>query len=49
MKKVALLLALLLLGLQGLFAQTRDISGSVTSSEDGAPIPSVSVERRGDT
>jgi TonB-linked SusC/RagA family outer membrane protein len=47
MKKVALLLALLLFGLQGLFAQTRDITGSVTSSEDGVPIPGVSVVVKG--
>lgn len=49
MKKVALLLALILFGLQGLFAQTRDISGTVTSSEDGAPIPGVSVVVKGTT
>lgn len=49
MKKVALLLALLLLGLQGLFAQTRDISGTVTSSEDKSPIPGVSVVVKGST
>ncbi len=49
MKKVALLLALILFGLQGLFAQTRDISGTVTSSEDGGPIPGVSVIVKGTT
>jgi TonB-dependent SusC/RagA subfamily outer membrane receptor len=49
MKKVTLLLALLMLGLQGLFAQTRDISGAVTSSEDGSPIPGVSVVVKGTT
>jgi TonB-linked SusC/RagA family outer membrane protein len=49
MKKVALLIALMLLGLQGLFAQTRDISGTVTSSEDGAPIPGVFVVVKGTT
>jgi TonB-linked SusC/RagA family outer membrane protein len=49
MKKIALLLALLLLGLQGLFAQTRDIKGAVTSSEDGSPIPGVSVVVKGTT
>lgn len=49
MKKVALLLALLFLGLQGLYAQTRDIKGAVTSSEDGAPIPGVSVVVKGTT
>ncbi len=49
MKKVALLLALILFGLQGLFAQTREISGTVTSSDDGAPIPGVSVVVKGTT
>ena len=49
MKKVTLLLALLMFGLQGLFAQTRDISGAVTSSEDGSPIPGVSVVVKGTT
>jgi TonB-linked SusC/RagA family outer membrane protein len=49
MKKVALLIALMLLGLQGLFAQTRDISGTVTSSEDGSPIPGVFVVVKGTT
>lgn len=49
MKKIALLLALFLFGIQGLFAQTRDITGSVTSSEDGAPIPGVSVMVKGTT
>ena len=49
MKKVALLLALILFGLQGLFAQTREISGAVTSSEDGAAIPGVSVVVKGTT
>lgn len=49
MKKVTLLLALLMFGLQGLFAQTRDISGAVTSSEDRSPIPGVSVVVKGTT
>ena len=43
MKKVTLLLAMLVLGLQVLYAQTREITGTVTSGEDGAPIPGVSV------
>jgi TonB-linked SusC/RagA family outer membrane protein len=49
MKKVVLLLALILFGLQSLFAQTREISGTVTSSEDGAPIPGVSIVVKGTT
>ncbi len=49
MKKVALLLALLLIGLQVLFAQTKEITGTVTSSEDGGSIPGVSVSVKGTT
>jgi TonB-dependent SusC/RagA subfamily outer membrane receptor len=49
MKKVTLLMAMLLLGLQVLFAQTREITGVVTSGEDGAPIPGVSVIVKGTT
>lgn len=49
MKKVTLLLAMLLLGLQVLFAQTREITGVVTSGEDGTPIPGVSVIVKGTT
>jgi TonB-linked SusC/RagA family outer membrane protein len=49
MKKVTLLLAMLLLGLQVLFAQTREITGVVTSGEDGEPIPGVSVIMKGTT
>lgn len=49
MKKVTLLLAMFLLGLQVLFAQTREITGVVTSGEDGSPIPGVSVIVKGTT
>lgn len=49
MKKVTLLLAMFLLGLQVLFAQTREITGVVTSGEDGMPIPGVSVIVKGTT
>lgn len=42
-------MAMLLLGLQVLFAQTREITGVVTSGEDGAPIPGVSVIVKGTT
>jgi len=44
MRKFTLVLALLLMaGLQGLLAQTRVISGVVTSSEDKSPIPGVTI------
>ena len=50
MKKILLLLAFLgLLGSQVLFAQTREISGTVTSSEDGSTIPGASVIVKGTT
>jgi len=50
MRKFTLILALLLMaGLQGLFAQTRVISGTVTSSEDKQPIPGVTVVVPGTT
>ena len=49
MKKVALLLALVFMGLQVLFAQTKEITGTVVSSEDGGPIPGVSVSVKGTT
>ena len=42
-------MAMLLLGLQVLFAQTREITGVVTSGEDGSPIPGVSVIVKGTT
>lgn len=47
MKKVGLLMAFFVLGLQVLFAQTREITGTVTSADDGAPIPGVSVVVKG--
>jgi TonB-linked SusC/RagA family outer membrane protein len=50
MKKISLLLAFLgFIGLQVVFAQTRDLSGVVTSSEDGSPIPGASVVVKGTT
>jgi TonB-linked SusC/RagA family outer membrane protein len=49
MKKIALLLALFAIGLQALMAQTKDISGRVTSAEDGEVIPGVSVSVKGTT
>jgi len=50
MKKVTVLLALLLLASSTwLQAQTRQITGTVTSSEDGMPLPGVSVAVKGTT
>ena len=49
MKKVALIVALFLIGLQVLFAQTKEITGTVTSSDDGSTIPGVSVMIKGTT
>jgi TonB-linked SusC/RagA family outer membrane protein len=50
MRKFTLFLALLLLtGLQGVFAQTRVITGTVTSSEDKQPIPGVTIVVKGTT
>ncbi len=48
MKKFSLLLVFLgFIGLQVVFAQTRDISGSVNSSDDGSTIPGASVAVKG--
>ena len=47
MKKIALLLAFFAIGLQVLMAQTKEISGSVTSADDGGAIPGVSVSVKG--
>ncbi len=50
MKKVSLLLAFLgFIGMQVVFAQTREISGVVTSSQDGSTIPGASVFVKGTT
>jgi TonB-linked SusC/RagA family outer membrane protein len=49
MKKIAFLLAIFAFGLQLLFAQIREITGTVTSAEDGSPIPGVSVTVKGTT
>ena len=47
-KKTSLLLAFLwLIGLQVVLAQTREITGKVTSSEDGSTIPGASVVVKG--
>ncbi len=49
MKKIALLLAIFAIGLSSLFAQTKEISGTVTSADDGSSIPGVSVVVKGTT
>ena len=49
MKKQLFILMALLVGINGLFAQTKQITGKVTSAEDGLPIPGVSVSVKGTT
>src|SRR5674476_626970 len=50
MKKISLLLAFLaFVGLQVVLAQTKDISGTVTSADDGSSIPGASVVIKGTT
>jgi len=50
MKKISLLLAFLgFIGLQVVFAQTRNLSGTVTSGDDGSSIPGASVIVKGTT
>ena len=49
MKKIALLLAFCAIGLQVLVAQTKEISGKVTSADDGGSLPGVSVSVKGTT
>lgn len=49
MKKVLLLGLTLLLASAVAFGQSRSVSGTVTSSEDGSPIPGVSILVQGTT
>lgn len=50
MRKVTLMLALLLfIGVQAVTAQKKTISGKVTTSDDGMPLPGVSVVVKGTT
>lgn len=49
MKKIALLLVIFAFGLQALFAQTKEITGVVTSADDGSSLPGVSVSVKGTT
>jgi TonB-linked SusC/RagA family outer membrane protein len=47
MKKIALLLAFFAIGLNVLLAQTKEITGSVTSADDGSGMPGVSISVKG--
>ena len=50
MKKTAIILSILLfMGSMALYAQTRQISGTVTSADDGQTLPGVSVYVKGST
>jgi TonB-linked SusC/RagA family outer membrane protein len=49
MKKLLLLIALFAIGLQVVMAQTIELTGRVTSAEDGGVIPGVSVSVKGTT
>jgi hypothetical protein len=50
MKKFSLLIVfLMLLGIQLTMAQTRDVSGVVTSADDGSTIPGASIVVKGTT
>jgi TonB-linked SusC/RagA family outer membrane protein len=49
MKKIVLLLAFFAIGLNAVLAQTKEITGKVTSADDGGSIPGVSVSVRGTT
>ena len=49
MKKLFSIVILCLIGLQGVLAQSREISGVVTSADDGLSIPGVSVIIKGTT
>ena len=49
MKKLVLSWVLMMTVVSTLFAQTRQVTGKVTSSEDGSTIPGVSVSIKGTT
>ncbi|WP_167605287.1 SusC/RagA family TonB-linked outer membrane protein [Maribellus sediminis] len=49
MKKLLLLIVALFMGVFTIFAQTKQITGKVSSAEDGTPIPGVSVVVKGTT
>ncbi|MBA4408071.1 MAG: SusC/RagA family protein [Odoribacter sp.] len=47
MKKIALLLAFFAIGLNVVLAQTKEITGNVTSADDGGTMPGVSISVKG--
>ena len=49
MKRIAMLLAFFVLGLNFLIAQTVQITGTVTSAEDGQPLPGANIVVKGTT
>ncbi|MBM3405702.1 MAG: SusC/RagA family TonB-linked outer membrane protein, partial [Bacteroidetes bacterium] len=50
MRKITLILvSLCLIGLQGVFAQGRLVSGTITSTEDGKGVPGATVLVKGTT
>jgi TonB-linked SusC/RagA family outer membrane protein len=49
MKKLLLLVVALCIGVSTTFAQTKQVTGTVTSTDDGLPIPGVSVVIKGTT
>lgn len=49
MRKLTLLLAVLVFGIYTAIAQTREITGTVTSADDGSTLPGVSVSVKGTT
>ncbi|WP_372773231.1 SusC/RagA family TonB-linked outer membrane protein [Mangrovibacterium sp.] len=49
MKKLALLFAVFVIGLLAATAQTKQITGTVTSADDGSTLPGVSVSVKGTT
>ena len=49
MKKLLLLVVALVIGVSTIFAQTKQITGTVRSADDGSPIPGASVVVKGST
>ena len=49
MKKLVLSWVLILAVISTVFAQTRQVTGKVTSSEDGSVLPGVSISAKGST
>ena len=49
MKKILLLIAVFAIGLNLVWAQTKEITGKVVSTDDGATVPGASVSLKGTT